>query len=179
MVSNPFGKPGDKKLCLFMAVKKHLKNWLYSWMNNVETRDKYKTSKRMLFEWLASKSILECSSPTIQRNMSEWVVQKILPFVEKTLLLSRLFLRAYNEYTNSVAEIKVSCLKAGQTVAPFMRIAQTTKNTLERVDLKVHRKRASAIQKLISMPLWTTSASSTDVTRHAEGILQQQYLLAT
>jgi hypothetical protein len=50
---------------------------------------------------------------------------------------------------------------------------------MPQIDLKMHRKAASAIEKVFFTPLWTNSSSSTHVTRHAEGILQHQYLLAT
>ena len=130
MVSNPFGKPGLKKEEDFQSVKGHLKNWIYSWMSTVETEAEYETSKGRLFDWLGSATVLRASTKTIAKNIKDWIlVSKILGFVVKCLLYMCLQVRAYDKYVNSVAEIKVSSLKFGQTVKHYMTLPTSCKNT--------------------------------------------------
>ena len=179
MVSNPFGKPCDKKLEKFLKVKTYLRAWMYNWMRVLETVDEFETSKTLLIEWLGSKTVVDCCSPTISNNMLEWLIKKILPFMDKCLLYPRLRVRAYGEFSNSIAEVEVSCMKAGNAVMPYMPLAFTARGIIDRVDLKMARKTGSALLGMTSTPLWTRSTSRVHVTKHAEGILQQQYLHAT
>jgi hypothetical protein len=52
--------------------------------------------------------------------MVEWVIKKILPYMDKCLLYPRLRTRADSKFSNSVAEIEVSCMKEGSVVRPYM-----------------------------------------------------------
>jgi hypothetical protein len=178
MVSNPFGKPGGKKDEDFQCVKRHLKNWIYTWMSSVETEAEYETSKGLLFNWLGSTTVLRASTKTIAKNIKRWIVGKILGFVVKCLLHRRLQLRAYDEYVNSVAEIEVSSMKAGETIKPYMTLPTTCKNIRDKQDMRNNRKTTDALQRVGSTPLWSTTETATVVTKHAEGILQHEFLLA-
>jgi hypothetical protein len=152
---------------------------LYSWMRVLENEDKFQTSKKLLVEWLGSNTVVDCCSVTISRNMVEWVIKKILPYMDKCLLYPRLRTRAYSEFSNSVAEIEVSCMKEGIVVMPYMPLAQTARGILDKTDMKMKRKTFGALHSMSSTPLWSRSSSSMHVTMHAEGILQQQYLHST
>jgi hypothetical protein len=179
MVSNPFGKPGEQKLEKFLKVKGFLRAWLYSWMRVLENEDEFQTSKKLLIEWLGSNTVVDCCSASISRNMVEWVIKKILPYMDKCLLYPRLRTRAYSEFSNSVAEFEVSCMKEGSAVMPYMPLADTARGILVKTDLKMKRKTVGALHSLSTTPLWSRSSSSMHVTMHAEGILQQQYLHST
>jgi hypothetical protein len=95
MVSNPFGKPGNKKLEKFLKVKGYLRAWSYRHLDEstLETKDEFETSTNLLIEWLGSKMVdHDCCSPSISRNMVEWLIKKILPFMVKCLLYRHLLI---------------------------------------------------------------------------------------
>jgi hypothetical protein len=178
MVSNPFGKPSDKKLEKFLKVKGYLRACLYSWMSVLETEeDEFETSKNLLIEWLHSKMVVDCCSPSISRNMEELLMKKIFPFMDKCLLYRCLLIWAYGKFSNSVAEDEVSCMKEGSAIMLYMLLAHTARGIFDKSDLKMHRKTSSTLLSMMSsMPSWSRSSSSVHVTKHAEGILQKQYL---
>jgi hypothetical protein len=175
MVSNLFSKPGDK-LEKFLKVKGYIGAWLYSWMRLLETEEKFETSKNLLSEWLGSKSAVDCFSPSIYRNMVDWLTKKILPFMDKCLLYQHLLIWAYGKFSNSIAEAEESCMK-DSAVMPYMPLAHMARGIIDKSDLKMHRKTCSALLSVSSTSLWSRSSSSMHITKHAEGIiLQQQYL---
>jgi hypothetical protein len=98
-------------------------------MVTVEIEAEYKTSKGLLLDWLGSTTVLQASTKTIAKNIRDWMASKILGFVVKCLLYMCLQVRAYDKYVNSVAEIKVSSLKSGQTVKHYMTLPTSCKNT--------------------------------------------------
>jgi hypothetical protein len=179
MVSNPLAKSGLKKEEDFQLVKWHLKNWIYLWMLTVETEAEYKTLEGLLFKWLGSVTILWASTKTIAKNIRDWIVSKILGFVVKCLLYRHLRVRAYDDYVNSIAEIEVSSMKSGQTVKPYMTLPTSCKNIRDKQDMRNNLKTTNALQRVGSMPLWSTTETATAVMKHAEGILQQKFLQAT
>jgi hypothetical protein len=83
MVSKPFGKPGTRHADNFMSVKRHLKNWIYSWMSTLQTGAEYETSKGLLLDWLDLPNVLQTSKKTIAKNIKDWMIAKILEFVGK------------------------------------------------------------------------------------------------
>jgi hypothetical protein len=177
MVSNPFGKPAASKEEAFLVIKRHIKKWTISWMSTVESKDEFETSKSLLFAWLDTWEVMNVTGKDIARNIQEWLVKHVLLYVEKTLLYPRLFLLAFHEYVNSVAEIEVSAMKNGNDVMPYMRIGSLAKNIQEKYDVCNNFKQATALRQASSVPLWSKTLTSPVVTRHAEGILQQQYTL--
>ena len=104
------------------------------------------------------------------------MVAKILGFVGKCVLYTRLRVRAYDEYVNSVAEIEVSSLKAGDTIKPYHTLPTSCKNIHDKQDMRNSQKTAAALQKVGSTPLWCTSQTAIVMTKHAEGILQQEFV---
>jgi hypothetical protein len=38
----------------------------------LETGDEFEISKNLLIEWLGSKMVVDCCSPSISRNMVDW-----------------------------------------------------------------------------------------------------------
>jgi hypothetical protein len=68
-------------------------------------------------------------------------------------------------------------MKNGNDVMPYMRIGSLAKNIQEKNDVRNNFKQATALRQASSVPLWSKTLTSPVVTRHAEGILQQQYTL--
>ncbi len=130
IVSNPFGKPGAKKEMAFQAIKRHMKRWIYSWMRTVESKKEYETSRRLLIEWLQSDAVAQATTPYIAKNMKDWLVAKIFPFVD--------YLRTYGEYSNSVAEVEVNTLKEGNSVMQNMAIGTSGRATLHKSRYLIH-----------------------------------------
>jgi hypothetical protein len=60
--------------------------------------------------------VLDVTGKDISGNIKVWLVEHVLLYVEKMLLYPRLFLQAFHEYVNSVAEIEVSAMKNGNDV---------------------------------------------------------------
>jgi hypothetical protein len=119
--------------------------------------------------------VLQASTKTIAKNIRDWLVSKILGFVVKCLLYSHLQVRAYDEYVNSVAEIEVSSMKSGQTVKPYMTLPISCKNNRDKQDMRNNLATANTLQRVGSTPLWSTTETASVVTKHAEGILQQEF----
>jgi hypothetical protein len=96
-LSNPFGKPGTKKEMTFQAIKRHIKHWLYSWMRPLKSLKECETSKILLVEWLNSDIVIEATTLYIAKNMIHWLVQKIFPFIDRTVMYLRFYLRTYGD----------------------------------------------------------------------------------
>jgi hypothetical protein len=179
MVSNPFGKPAKSKEEAFLVIKRHIKAWTISWMSTIESKEEFETSKSLLFAWLDTKEVLVVTGKDIATNIKQRLVKHVLLSVENTLLYPRLFLRAFHEYINSVAEVEVSAMRNGNDVMPYMRIRSSAKNIQEKNDVRNNLKQAKALlQQMSSVPLWAKTLTSSVVTRYAKGILQQQHTLA-
>jgi hypothetical protein len=147
-------------------------------MSSLESKDKFETSKALLFTWLESKELLDVTGNDIANNIKKWLVKHVLLYVEKMLLYPRLFLRAFHEYANSVAEIEVSSMKNGSDVMPYMRLASSAKNIQEKNDVWKNSKQAKALQSVGPVPLWSNTLTGPVITRYAEGLLQLQYSLS-
>jgi hypothetical protein len=64
-----------------------------------------KTSERLLVEWLKLDMVIEATTPPIPKNMLNWLVQMISPFIDRTVMYLRIYLRTNGEFSNSVAEV--------------------------------------------------------------------------
>jgi hypothetical protein len=86
-----------------------------------------------------------------------------------------------NKYVHSVAEIKVSSsMESGKTVKPFMALPTSYKNIpRDKQDFQNKLKTTNELQRVGYMPLWSTTDNASVMTKHAEGILQQDFLRAT
>jgi hypothetical protein len=73
----------------FQAIKRHMKRWLYSWMRTLESSKEYDTSKKPLIEWLKPDTVVEATTPHIAKNMTDWLVMKIFPFIDRTVMYCR------------------------------------------------------------------------------------------
>ncbi len=62
---------------------------------------------------------------------------------------------------------------------PNMALGTSARAILDKSDLRNNKKSDRISQSVVSTPLWSVAATAGEVTKHAEGILQQQYLLAT
>jgi hypothetical protein len=147
-------------------------------MSTLELKEEFETSKSLLFAWLETNKVLIVTGKDIATNIKQCLVKHVLLYVEKTLLYPRLFLRAFHEYVNSVAEVEVSAMKNGNDVMPYMRIGSLATNIQEKNDIRNSLKQAKALQQVSSVPLWSNTLTRSVVTRYAKGILQQQYTLA-
>jgi hypothetical protein len=83
----------------------------------------------------------------------------------------------HDEFSNSVAEVEVNTMKEGKLVMPSMGLSTSARPIVDKSDLQNSKKIHAACQAFILMPLWLLAATAGEVTKHAEGILQQQYLL--
>jgi hypothetical protein len=137
----------------------------------IETEAENDTLKGLLFDWLGSMTMLWASTKTIAKNIRDWIFRKILGFVVKCLLYKHLRVRAYNKYINSIAEIEVSSLKSGNTVKPLMTLPTSCKNIRDKQDFQNSFKTTNALQRVGSMPLWSTTETVSVMVEHAEGIL--------
>ncbi len=83
-------------------------------MWDVETITKYEVSKALLLEWPVSKHVEAALGRTTLENLKSWIIKKILPFANQTLILApRLNRRTFGEYVNSVAEIEGAIIEHG------------------------------------------------------------------
>jgi hypothetical protein len=75
----------------------------------------------------------------------------------------------------------VNALKEGRPVMSGMALTSTSARAIvDKSDLRNSRKAHAVWRAVVSTPLWLLLAATADeVMKHAEGILQQQYLLAT
>jgi hypothetical protein len=157
LVSCPFGSPGPSKQSAFKVFIKEWKAWLYSWMNSVETLVEFEVSKALLFEWAGSEELEKALGRAVTENIKTFLIQKILPFIDKTLLCHRLRMRTIGEYCNCVAEIEFSSYKRSGGVMPYMPIAMTARNMKERSSRRTLNKARHDFENVCSTPLWSTS----------------------
>jgi hypothetical protein len=71
----------------FKLVKDKLKQWIYSLVRDVKAIAKYELSKALLLEWSISMQVEGAVGSTIAETLKSWIIKKILPYVNKTLLL--------------------------------------------------------------------------------------------
>ena len=69
-------------------------------------------------------------------------------------------------------------MKSGQTVKPYMTLPTGCKNIHDKQDMRNNLKTTNTLQRVGSMPLWSTTETASVVTKHVEGILQQEFLQA-
>jgi hypothetical protein len=142
LVSNPFGKPGAKKEMAFQAIKRHIKHWLYSWTRTLKRSKEYQTIKRLLVKWLKSDMVIQATTPYMVENMINWLVQNIFPFINRTVMYLRFYLRTYGEYSNSVVvEVEVNAMKEGKLVMRYMRLSHSTRSIVDKSDLRNSKNR--------------------------------------
>jgi hypothetical protein len=146
-------------------------------MRDVNTTAKYEVSKALLLEWSVSTQVVVAVGTNISQNLRRWIVKKILPYVPKTLLAHRLKQRMFGEYVNSVAEIEGALMKRGKDIMPYMALATSAKNMTEKQERRIIWKSVRDVTKVTSAPMWSKSLTSTVVTVHAEGVIQEQFLL--
>jgi hypothetical protein len=80
------------KEMVFQAIKRHMKRWLYSWMRTL-SKEYDTSSKKLLVEWLELDTVVEATTPHIAKKMIDWLVMKIFPFIDRTVMHRSFYLR--------------------------------------------------------------------------------------
>ena len=156
---------------------KELKSWLHSLCLTPETKDEYTYSVTKLMEWLNSYAVKGATSR--HEEAREYVVTKILPHEDKYAYYKWMYIRGFNETTNSSGESLNSSSKQTKMnpvgVAPNMSLctSATTLNTMS--SLKTHSKHVHHDKNMISQPLWAFTSIKGNITDYAQGILKMQY----
>ena len=102
----------------------HLKKWIYSWMkHSCETREEYLVSKLIFTNFLNWKQIKSKLGISFIENVENFVTKHIEPHEAYFCFYSRLNLRHFKEYTNSIHEGTNRGLKYNSTpVGPSTNI---------------------------------------------------------
>ena len=155
---------------------KELKSWLNSLCLTPETKLEYTYSVNKLMEWLGSASV---KLSTLRHDEAKsFVLSKILPHEEKYAYYKWMYVRAFNETTNSAGESLNSGSKQTKSnpvgVRPNMDVCKTATNLNMMSSLKLHTKFMKHEKNVISEPLWSFTSLGGKITNYALGILRMQ-----
>ena len=157
------------------------KQWLFNWMTlgGVETRDEFKTSEKLMLEWLAHFSTH--TNPDLRHNavqLEQFCMNKVQFHKKRWLILRRKDKLTLDQRATSKLEAcnGVMKVKASKPVTPNMTMLESQMTQDSQCDVRMNKWNHQTFRACKGRPTWVQgSATAHVVNTLCESQLQQHY----
>jgi len=151
-------------------VAKITANWIKTWFNEIETFEEFDESYARLQSWL------DTVIPNTVEAIRNFITEKLLVHRVRFLRCYRIKVQGFDELANSNAESQNSSIKRGpMKIQPNMSMQLSSKIMTDKHSMIQNYHAVTDASKLNATCLWSSSKTSFELTKLAEGVVCQEF----